>query len=134
VWMLLPNVADSAGFAAASALMPALTVLTVPMYAPYNQVLLLPAILWLIREYKSLPPASISSRFIYLITTFALCWQWLASLALSILYLSGRHAEALRAWKLPFYATFALPVLIFALTVIGVQRQLRVLRGRAAPE
>ena len=50
LWKLRRERTDAPGFSAATALVLALTVLVIPMYAPYNQVLLLPAILLLVRE------------------------------------------------------------------------------------
>ena len=60
VWKSRSEAAGAWGFSYATALVLALTVLIVPMYAPYNQILLLPAILMLTRVYESFashPPA-----------------------------------------------------------------------------
>jgi hypothetical protein len=110
--------ADSENFGLATSLVMALTVLVVPMYAPYNQLLLLPAILTLVRDRAVLTSRSRGVRFAYVAGAFALAWQWIASLGLSAAYLSGAQAWALRAWKWPFFATFTLPVFVFALTLL----------------
>jgi hypothetical protein len=114
-----PAAADA--FGRATALAMALTVLVVPMYAPYNQVLLLPAIFVLIRDRTVFISQSRAVRFGYLITAFALAWQWIASLSLSGAYLLASPALALNGWKWPFFATFTLPVLVFALIFLDVQ-------------
>jgi hypothetical protein len=108
-------------FGRATALVMALTVLVVPMYAPYNQVLLLPAILVLVRDRAFFTSRSRAFRLGYLAGAFALAWQWIATLALSAAYLFGSRALALRGWWLPGVATFSLPVLIFVMTLLDVQ-------------
>jgi Na+/pantothenate symporter len=52
---------------------------------------------------------------------FVLAWQWIASLGLSAVFLSGATAWALSGWKWPFLATFATPVLVFAMILVDVR-------------
>ena len=110
-----------------------LTVLIVPMYAPYNQVLLLPAILVLVRDRRMLTARSLGVRSAYGTGAFALAWQWTASLVLSAAYLLGAKAWAFRGWKWPFFTTFTLPVFVFALTFLHVQSQARGVRAQEGP-
>jgi hypothetical protein len=125
--------ADSGGFGRAVALTMALTLLIVPMFAPYNQVMLLPAVLLLIREGRVLIPKSRVLRFVYAVAGFCLAWQWIASLGLSLIWFVSPE-QALNGWKVPFYATFAFPVLVFALAVRDAQYPSRVLRASVAAE
>ncbi len=108
-------------FGLVTALVMALTVLVVPMFAPYNQLLLLPAIFVLGRDRDVLLSRSGAVRFGYVAGACALAWQWIASLGLSVVYLAGARDWALRAWKAPFFATFCLPVFVFALIFIAVR-------------
>jgi hypothetical protein len=122
VWKLRDKPVGEAGFGMAIALVTALTVLIVPMYAPYNQVLLLPAILAITRDRRtSLFSHSRSIRFVYAAGVFALAWQWLASLSLIAIFFLP--TLALTAWKWPIFSTFAIPVLVFALIFIDILRQ-----------
>jgi glycosyl transferase family 87 len=124
--------ADTQDFRLANSLVLALTVLAVPMYAPYNQVLLLPAILALVRDRAFFTSRSRGIRFLYMTGAFALAWQWIASLTLSGAYLLGARAWALSAWKAPLFATFSLPVFVFALIFLEIsQRQRRVQENAA---
>ena len=50
-----------------------------------------------------------------------MAWQWIASLGLSAVYLFGSPSFALKGWWWPGLATFALPVLLFALIFLDVQ-------------
>jgi hypothetical protein len=121
LWRIRGEPAESGNFGLATSLVLALTVLVVPMYAPYNQVLLLPAILVLVRDRTSFTSRSGGVRFLYLAAAFAVAWQWIASLSLSAAYLLGWRAWALSAWKVPFFATFSLPVFVFGLILLDVQ-------------
>ena len=116
--------ADTMDFGRATALVLAVTVLVVPMYAPYNQVLLVPAVLALLRDRT--PPASTTRgfRLVCLLGAVALSWQWIASLSLSIGYMFS-PAWALERWTWPFFTTFAVPVLIFALIFLDVLSSVR---------
>jgi Glycosyltransferase family 87 len=124
VWKLRNVPADAIQFGRAVALVMATTVLVVPMYAPYNQVLFLPAILLLFRDRDLLLSRSRGLRFACLLGISALAWQWIASLGLSGVYFISPKL-ALGGWKWPFFATFALPVFIFAMTVMDVHINLR---------
>jgi Glycosyltransferase family 87 len=112
---------DSPHFAYAVALLLALTVVVVPMYAPYNQILLLPPILLLLRNRARLRARSTALRFGYVAGEFLLGWQWIASLFLTVLYLFGLRDQALKGWSWPFFATFALPVCVFVLILFQMK-------------
>jgi hypothetical protein len=123
VWFLRGlrrEAASSSEFGRGIALVMALTVLIVPMYAPYNQVLLLPAVLGLARDWKLLVSGSRGMRSGYAAGGFALAWQWVACLGLSAIFFLD-PAVAMRGWKWPFFATFALPVLGFGLMLLDAR-------------
>jgi hypothetical protein len=127
LWNLRRAPADAEAFGLATSLVLAVTVLVVPMFAPYNQVLLLPAILTLVRDRKILSSRSRGVRFGFIAGAFALAWQWIASIGLSVAYLCGSQSWAFSAWKAPFFATFVLPVFVFGLVLLDVrikQRQM----------
>lgn len=133
LWKLRREAPISDGFAGALAVVLSLTVLVVPMYAPYNQILLLPAILFLARENflardLAQPEESRSVGPLSWAAGLALAWQWIASLGLSALWFVSRDA-ALSGWKAPFYATFALPVLIFAAAMLAARNPRSALRA-----
>lgn len=124
LWKLRREPAETAGFNSVTALVLALTVLVVPMFAPYNQVLLLPAILTLARKRESFLSGSRSRRFGYLAGGAALAWQWVASLGLTAVYVLWSREVAFAGWSWPFFATFAVPVLVFALIFFQVRDEL----------
>jgi hypothetical protein len=134
LWKLRHDASGSAGFAGALAVVLSLTVLVVPMYAPYNQILLLPAILFLVRgqfparNQGALALESRSGGPLMWASGLALVWQWIASLGLGALWLVSRSA-AVSGWKVPFYTTFGLPVLIFAAAMLVARHPQSALRA-----
>jgi hypothetical protein len=128
LWKLRRESGGSEGFGMAIALVLALTVLIVPMYAPYNQVLLLPSIFWLARQWSGSIGRSHAMRATYAVAGLALGWQWLASLCVVGVWVLS-PATAMQWWKAPFYATFALPVVVFALVALATRRSTAVLRA-----
>jgi len=121
LWKLRRERAEVSGFTCATALVLALTVLVIPMYAPYNQVLLLPVMLLLAREQAAFVSRSRARRLAYGLGALLLGWQWAASLGLTVVDLLVSRASALDGWQWPFFATFALPVWTFALIFFYVQ-------------
>jgi hypothetical protein len=122
LWKVRRKAGDAVEFGEATALVMALTVLVVPMYAPYNQVLLVPAILVLVRDRALFLTHSRIRRFAYLVGVLVVGWEWAASLNLSAIYLLGTRGWAMERWKWPFLATFALPVWVFALIFFCVNK------------
>jgi len=108
-------------FGAVMALTLALTVLVVPMYAPYNQVLLLPAILVLWKERKEFLARSGWRRTALAIGVAILMWQWIASVGLVFVYFLISRERAMQGWTWPFFGTFALPLWIFGLIFIHLR-------------
>jgi hypothetical protein len=105
--------ASEQGFISFTALVLALTVLVVPMYAPYNQLLLLPSILLLVRERAASP--SRVFRLLYFAGVLFVAWQWLASLCLAAGYRLASQQWSLDRWAWPLFTTLTVPIWIFAL-------------------
>lgn len=113
--------AGTAQFGRAAALVMALTILVVPMCAPYNQVCLVPAVMVLVRNRSSFISRSRWLRFVYVAGASALVWPWIASVAASSAYLFASEKFALRGWWWPGMATFVFPVLVFVLMSLDVR-------------
>ncbi len=101
------------------ALVLALTVLIVPMSAPYNQVLLAPAILALLRSEASHDPILPAVRLARIVGGVLLVWPWIATVGLSLAYVWLTPAIRERVWLMPFYSNFMLPVFVFGLAVLN---------------
>jgi hypothetical protein len=112
-WRTRCQNADTPEFAHAFALALALAVVVVPI-APYNQVLLLPAILWLAHRRAVRTRVQRIELLLDAIAVIVLAWPWIGSLTLTAYFvLSPTRAQS--AWRLPLYSMVALPVLVLAL-------------------
>jgi hypothetical protein len=118
IWRARREPAASAAFGQAFGAVLALTVVIVPMFAPYNQVLLAPAILALLRsehEGQSILP---SIRLARAVGAVLLVWPWIATIGLSLAYLWLTPELRQRLWPMPFYSNFMLPLFVFGLALL----------------
>jgi len=118
LWPMRREPAGSAVFGRAFALVMALTVVAVPMFAPYNQVLLAPAILALCWNESSGAPVLPAIRLARGIGGILLVWPWIATLGLSLIFLWLTPALRQKTWLLPFDSNFVLPVFVFGLALL----------------
>jgi hypothetical protein len=118
LWRLRQKSASSAEFGRAVALIMALTVVIVPMSALYNQVLLAPAILALLRSESAsdriLPAVRRARALAYLLVA----WPWIATMGLSLAYLWLTPEMRLRVWTIPLYSSYMVPVFVFGLALL----------------
>jgi hypothetical protein len=97
----------------------ATTLLVIPMFAPYNQVLLLPGVMMALRARRQLWENSRFSRFFCSITALAIGWPFVAAACLVIALGFLPPATVQKAWGLPFYPSFAIPITIYALLLVS---------------
>ena len=96
----------------------AITLAVIPMFAPYNQLLLLPALMVIARSVHGLWAKNNLSRFFVAVTTLAVFFQWIGAAALVIALLFLPASTVQKGWGLPFYPSFAIPVTILALLLL----------------
>jgi len=135
VWRVRREPATSREFGRALGLVLALTVVIVPMFAPYNQVLLVPATLALVRSFVSAEPILPAVRLAGVVGGVMSVWPWIATLALSAVapWLSPELRQ--RLWPMPFYSNFMVPIFIFGLALLDAWlNPARGLRDAAAAE
>jgi hypothetical protein len=138
VWPIRREPATSAQFGRAVALVLALSALVVPMFAPYNQILLAPAILALISSSISSAPILPAIRVARMVGGILLAWPSGAALGLCIAYLCqhGLTPEVRhQLWYMPFYSNFMVPVFLYGLALADTwMTRGRGLRDSAAAE
>jgi len=119
LWKVRNNSEQTAEFHWSVALVMATTLVVIPMFAPYNQLLLIPVLMVVMRSIRGLWSGSSLRRFLVTITTVSIVWPWLAAsaLAISLLLLPPAHVQ--KAWAAPLYTTLAIPVLVLALVLAG---------------
>ncbi|MFZ1919165.1 MAG: glycosyltransferase 87 family protein [Terriglobales bacterium] len=107
--------AQTGAFGLTVSLALALTVLLVPTYAPYNQVLLLPALLLLFEERRTIWRRSIVNRALVAITTCLVLWPWMASTMLAVFSFVLPRQIVEEYWAVPFWTVIQIPVGVAAL-------------------
>jgi hypothetical protein len=118
-WKVRRETVFSCEFGTSFAMVMALTVVVVPMFAPYNQVLLVPAILVLVRSLalgdEQVLPAI---RLAGIVGAVLLAWPWIATLLLSAAspWLTADLRNSV--WPMPFYSNFVLPIFVFGLSML----------------
>jgi hypothetical protein len=94
------------------------TVVVMPKAAPYNQVLLLPGILLILRQGRELWSKSLARLAVVAICGLTLLWPWLAAFGLSAVSVFVPTGPVTRGWALPLYTNMAIPVAVVALLAL----------------
>jgi hypothetical protein len=111
-------------FGLVSSLVLAATIVTVSTIAPYNQILLLPAALVLIKEWKELWNANHFIRAACWIGGAFLAWPWLSSLGLAAASIFMPSAAIQKAWWMPMASSLAIPPSVLGLYGLYLRRAL----------
>jgi hypothetical protein len=109
--------AKSGEFRLLVAVVLAVTVVIIPTWAPYNQLLLLPGVLLLLRHWRVIMRASSAARLMYMVTILVLAWPWAASLALTVLSPMLPADKVQQLWALPLYTSIPIPLAVTAMLV-----------------
>jgi hypothetical protein len=123
-WRWRREPAGSAAFSLTLASVLAVTIVVIPTFAPYNQVLLLPGLMLLVRDWRSVTRLGKLTRLLYLLAALLVVWPWLASLYLTATSFWQAPAVVQRGWTLPLYTSLMIPFAIMALLgVYAAKRQ-----------
>jgi hypothetical protein len=90
----------------------ATTLVVIPMFAPYNQLLLVPAIFLIVRRWGELWSKGSWSRVGCCLTIAIVGWPWLASIALVIASLALPAATVEKGWAIPLFTSLAIPIVL----------------------
>jgi hypothetical protein len=110
------------GFQSATCLVMTLTVVTVPTFSLYNQVLLIPAILLIARNRRTIWAGSLVGRVLLIFVAGLLAWQWLSAAALAGLSFVLARETVERAWVVPLWAVPQIPLAVAGLMLIHYYR------------
>lgn len=105
-------------FGGMAALVLAVTIVVIPTYALYNQILLLPALLWMARDLQALWQGGAARRGLTLLTCAFLIWPWVTSLVLALGSLFLPSGTVQRAWAVPFWTALLFPIAVAALVLV----------------
>ncbi len=112
-WRRAPE--NSPEFQYSLALVLATTLAVIPMFAPYNQLLLIPVLMTIVRAVRDLWTKSRISRGLTGITALAVLWPWIAAAGLVVSNAFLPRTTVLKAWALPIYTSLAIPITVLAL-------------------
>ena len=104
----------SSSFAISLALVLAATVVIIPTFAPYNQVLLLPAIFLIARSWKTLTRKSAIARVVLFVSAGLLLWPWITAVGLAAGSFVFPPNAVQQAWAMPLYTSLAIPLGVLA--------------------
>lgn len=105
----------------------ATTLAVIPMFAPYNQVLLIPVPMIILRAIGPLWKYPLS-RFFTVMVAVSVVWPWLASAGLSVALLFLPDVVVQRAWAMPLYTSLAVPIVVLGL-LIASRNQLQAMNS-----
>ncbi|MBZ5613912.1 MAG: DUF2029 domain-containing protein [Acidobacteriia bacterium] len=114
-WRERRQAASTNSFAFTLSLALATTILIVPTCANYNQVLVIPALLVLARERRTIWQRSFVNRILFLLTGTLVLWPWLSSTVLAGLSFVLPPPTVERGWAIPFWTVIQIPVAVAAL-------------------
>lgn len=111
-WRLRRVPADSAAFRVMLALVLTATVVIVPTVAPYNQLMLLPAVFLIAGSWTNLWRRNWLTRTACSVSAVAVGWPWLATCSLMLASVILPAASLQRAWAMPFYTSIPIPLAV----------------------
>jgi len=112
VWRLRGQEPGTRDFSIVLAKILTATFLLVPGFAPYNQLLLLPAVLLIAREWNCTWRSGSVAKAMLVATVIALGWPWVAATVLTVTALGFSATAAQSAWPVPLYSILAIPLVL----------------------
>ena len=121
-WRERSQVANSQAFARMLCLILAVTVLLAPTIAPYNQILLLPALLMLASDWGGIRKYGMARTFLIGLMAVAIGWPWMSSIVLATLSFVLPAQVVHKFWNVPFWTVWLIPVPVAALMLVVAHR------------
>jgi len=119
-WRIRRAEANHAEFRFMTVLVLSVTLLIIPTASPYNQVLLLPGILFAAQHWQAFYQKSRFSRTAMFTTIAIVAWPWLAAIGLTVASLVLPAESVQREWAWPIYTNLAIPLGVVTLLASGV--------------
>lgn len=116
---------DSAAFSTMLALVLAVTLVIVPSFAPYNQVLLLPAVFLIANSWKDLWSRGSLTRMACAVGLLVVGWPWLASCGLMLASRFVSPSSLQKAWTVPLYTSLGIPLVVLGLLSLCARDRLQ---------
>jgi len=117
-WRERRQAANTSAFAFILSLVLAVTVLVTPTYGIYNQVLLVPAVLIMLKQRRTLWQQGAVNRFLAVTTIALVCWPWISSIVLAALSFILPRETVEHAWTVPLWTALQTPLAVSALMLV----------------
>ena len=118
-WKERRQPANSFSFAFILCLVLAITILVIPSSSTYNQVLLIPALLLLIKERHRIWRRSQASRALFTLLAALILWPWISGIALATLSFILPLSAFNRLWAIPVWTVTPVPVALAAVMLVN---------------
>jgi hypothetical protein len=118
-WRVRREPPDSFSFVWTLALVLAVTIVVIPTFALYNQLLLLPALMLIVRSLPELWEKGRMARFFVVITGGVVLWSWVTAALADLSLLVLPHEVVLKTWAVPLYPSLAIPVTVLGLVTVS---------------
>lgn len=99
-------------FVSTTSLVLAVTLLLIPMTPPYNQLLLLPAILLLVHDWRELWTRGMAGRALLVTAMIPLIWSWASAIVIAAVSFFTSAAQSF--WQVPLWTSVVLPIPVVA--------------------
>jgi hypothetical protein len=119
-WRFRKQESDQPAFVLMVALALAVTVAIIPMFAPYNFLLMLPATFLILKDWRRLWAGGATSRSGFLLFAAALAWPWLAAIGLAIVSPAISSSALQQQWRLPLYTIAKIPMPLVCLIPLSL--------------
>lgn len=113
---------DSTSFHRITILVLAVTVVVMPKAAPYNQVLLLPGVLLVLRDWRMVWGSGRLARACTVISGGIVFWPWVAACGLTVASLFLPPPAVQKGWAAPVYTSLATPLAVAVLLALYASR------------
>ncbi len=110
--------AETRNFRLILALVLAVTVVVIPTFAPYNQLLLLPGIFLTVQYTTALWRRGALARLLVSMGTFLILWQWFAAISLTAASVVMSPHAVQQGWQLPLLTTVPIPLAVLSILTI----------------
>jgi hypothetical protein len=117
-WRERRQATNTNSFAFILSLVLAVTILITPTYGLYNQLLLVPALLIMLKDRRAIWQANIVSRSLAVVTVALVCWPWISAITLAGLSFVLPRETVERAWAVPLWTALQTPLAVSALMLV----------------
>jgi hypothetical protein len=98
-----------------------ITLVIMPTFAPYNQLLLLPAILILIRDRHMFARFTSRLKLTAMLLIAIIAWPWIASTGLLLASIVSPATNFQNSWAFPLYTSLAIPPAVLILLFLRLR-------------